>query len=182
MVKLFLALTAFIALLPGENRSVQSTDRFVSPDGMLVALVIPVGKEPGLQSYESRVELRTKEGMPLCSADYSSEDSEHGYGVAKAAWTPDSQFFAYSLQSSGGHRPWHTPIDFYSRRQKKILSLDDALGNAIAYPEFSVSEPDKVTVTVYFDERQVTVRLSELRRGKAREKASPIVRRLTDSW
>jgi hypothetical protein len=84
-------------------------DRFSSPDGKLVAVVIHVGKEAGLGNYDSRVELRTKEGS-LCSKDYSSNDSEHGYAVAKAAWTADSQFFVYSLQSSGGHSLWHTPV------------------------------------------------------------------------
>jgi len=169
---LIAALATFAALFPGGDQFVRKTDRFVSPDGALVAVVIPIGKKPGFEGYESRIELRTKGGTMLCSADYSSEDSDHGYGVAKAAWTPNSQFFVYSLQSSGGHQPWHTPIDFYSRRQRKISSLDSALDDAIADPEFSVSKPDKVTATVYFRERQVTVRLSELLRRNARENAS----------
>jgi hypothetical protein len=146
-------------------------DRFVSPDGKLVALVIHVGKKAGLENYESRVELRTKKTSLLCFADYSSEDSEHGYGVAKAAWTPDSQFFVYSLQSSGGHSPWHTPVEFYNRRRNKILSLDNAVGDGIADPEFSIREPDEITVTLYFSQRQMTFRLSELPPAKPQKKA-----------
>jgi len=135
---LFLLVTVCPVLILSPARSKQEMDRFVSPDGKLVALVIHVGKEAGFENYESRGELRTKKGSLLCPADYSSEDSEHGYGVAKAAWTPDAQFFVYSLQSSGGHSPWHTPVQFYNRRQNKILSLDDVLGDSIAYPEFSI--------------------------------------------
>jgi len=82
---LFLRVTVCPVHTLSPARSKQEMDRFVSPDGELVALVIHVGKEAGFENYESRVELRTKEGSLLCPADYSSEDSEHGYGVAKAA-------------------------------------------------------------------------------------------------
>jgi hypothetical protein len=168
---LFLSVTVSPLLLPSPARAKQEMDRFSSPDGKLVAVVIHVGKEAGLENYESRVELRTKEGSLVCSNDYSSNDSEHGYGVAKAAWTPDSQFFVYSLQSSGGHSPWHTPIQFYNRQQNKILSLDDALGDSIASPEFSLAEPDEIKVTLYFSKRQMTLRLSELPQAKPQKKA-----------
>jgi hypothetical protein len=172
MPRLFLLLTALSALFPQVICGGQKTERFISPDGSMVALVIHVGKEPGFESYESRVEFRNKDGKILCTKNYSSEDSQHGYGVAKAAWTPDSQFFVYSLRSSGGHSPWHTPIQFYNRQQAKILSLDDALENAVSNPEFKISEPDKVTVTVYFDEREITVRLSEISQKKHIENRS----------
>ncbi len=168
---LFLLVTVSLLFLSRPVRAKQEMDRFVSPDGKLVAVVIHVGKEAGLGNYESRVELRTKKASLLRFADYSSQDSEHGWGVAKAAWTPDSQFFVYSLQSSGGHSPWHTPVQFYNRRQNKILSLDDAVGDSIADPEFSIREPDEITVTLYFSQRQITLRLSELPPAKPQKKA-----------
>src|SRR6267143_3303848 len=168
---LFLLVTVSPLLIPSPARAKQEMDRFVSPDGKLVALVIHVGKEVGFENYESRVELRTKEGSLLCTVDYSSKDSEHGYGGAKAAWTPDAQFFVYSLQNSGGHSPWHTPVQFYNRRQNKVLSLDNVLGDSIAYPEFSIREPDEITVTLYFGQRQMTLRLSELAQGNPQKKA-----------
>ena len=139
----------------------RKTDRFVSPDGNIVALIIHVGKKPGFESYESRIELRNRAGKILCGKDYSSEDSEHGYGVAKASWTPDSQFFVYSLENSGGHQPWQTPVDFYSRPQQNIQSLDDAIENAVADAEFKISGLDKVTVTVLRG-REITVRLFKI--------------------
>jgi hypothetical protein len=48
----------------------------------------------------------------LCALDCSSEDSEHGFGIVKAAWTPDNKYFVFSLTSSGGHQSWHFPKHF----------------------------------------------------------------------
>jgi hypothetical protein len=107
--------------------------------------------------------LRTKSGVLLVRRDYSSEDGEHGYGVTKAAWTPDSQFFVYSLENSGGHQAWNSPVRFFSRRSNKILSLDNALHDAVTNPDFALAAPDKVTVELYFSKREVTVSLSSLR-------------------
>ena len=88
--------------------------RYLSPDKSAVGIVFPVGK-PGHERYESRMELRSRSGRLLAEQDYSSVDGEHGYGVKKAVWTPDSNFFVYSLENSGGHSPWHTPVEFYRR-------------------------------------------------------------------
>ena len=113
---------------------------------------------------ESRVELRTKSGKLLAKRDYSSSDGEHGYGVTKAAWTPDSQFFVYSLESSGGHSSWHSPVQFYSRKKNSFASLDDALNDAVMNPQFTVSAPDRVTVELWFSKETRTVALSSLRK------------------
>lgn len=104
------------------------TEEFKSPDGMLVALV-RYTKAPEATS-ESRIEVKTRTGRLLVKRNYSSEDGEHGYGVTKAEWTPDSQFFVYSLESSGGHSAWHSPMQFFSRNDRKITSLDDLLHDA----------------------------------------------------
>lgn len=170
---LSLLMTACLLFFPMHVSSAQKSDRFASPDGEIVAIVVHVGKEQGLEAHESRVEVRTKEGMLLCVANYSSQDGEHGYGIAKAEWTPDSQFFVYSMQSSGGHQPWHAPVEFYDRRQKKIVSLDDALNDNVADPKFSIEKPDRVTVTLYSSMRQVSIKLSKLSLNKSRRKMGP---------
>lgn len=90
--------------------------------------------------------LRT--GKTVLKRDYSSSDPEHGFGVKKALWTPDSQFFLYSLESSGGHSGWHFPIDIFSRRRGRIFRLDDALNDAVTDPDFGVAAPDRITVQV----------------------------------
>jgi len=135
--------------------------QYESPDKSIVALVFPVSKQ-GYESYESRVELLSKSGRLLAQHDYSSADGEHGYGVAKAAWTPDSNFFVYSLESSGGHQPWHSSVNYYSRAQNRFRSLDDALHDAVANPQFSISTPDRVAVELWFSKTTRTVSLSAL--------------------
>ncbi len=138
------------------------TENFKSPDGMLVAVVR--SKHALEATDESRIELRTPAGIVSAKRDYTSEDGEHGYGVTKAAWTPDSQFFVYSLESSGGHQAWNSPVWFFSRKENKFLSLDHALNDAVSNPEFHISAPDRVTVELYFSKQTRTVALHRLRR------------------
>jgi len=94
--------------------------------------------------------------------NYASADGEHGYGVAKAAWTPDSQFFVYSLESSGGHSAWLSFVQFFARKQSKFVSLDDHLNDAIMNPDFSVSAPDRVKVELWFSKQTKSVALGDL--------------------
>jgi hypothetical protein len=135
--------------------------RYESPNKAVIAVIFPVGK-PGNKSYESRVELRSNSGKVLAQRDYDSADGQHGYYVQKAAWTPDSKFFVYSMESSGGHQPWHSPVEFYSRSHDKIFSLDDALHDAVTNPQFLVTAPDRVTVELWFSKTTRTVSLSAL--------------------
>jgi len=74
------------------------------------AVILPVGKQSSGKDSESRIELYSPQNQMLCALDYSSDDGEHGFGVVKAAWTPDNNYFVFSLTSSGGHQPWHTLI------------------------------------------------------------------------
>jgi hypothetical protein len=136
------------------------TQTLKSPDSTIIAEV-NFAKKPEATA-ESRVVLRAKNGTVLAQRDYSSEDGEHGYGVTNAAWTPDSQFYVYSLQSSGGHSPWHSPVQVFCRADNKIRSLDDALNDAVMSPEFVISAPDRVTVDLYFSKQTKTVGLHQL--------------------
>ena len=112
-----------------------------SPDGTLRALVIALPNAPyGLG--ESRVEIRNRKHTLLFTHSFGSDDGEHGDGVAEAAWTPDSQFFAFSVMSSGGHQAWHSPTFFVSRRDNIMRSLDDYVGS-ITDPQFKVAAPGR---------------------------------------
>src|SRR5258708_29669636 len=99
--------------------------QYTAPDGGVRVVVVPVSKEAGRSEYESRIEFKSSEGKIACALDYSSEDNEHGFGVVKAEWTPDSQYFVFSLTSSGGHQAWHAPTQFLSRKDGKIRTLDN---------------------------------------------------------
>jgi hypothetical protein len=77
---------------------------YPSPDGALRALVFPADISlDATPDMESRVVLRTSKGNTLTSKSHSSPRGMDGYYVVTAKWSPDSQFFVYSLSSSGGH-------------------------------------------------------------------------------
>jgi len=150
------------ALLCGGQKQTNSTqtEKFPSPDGTIIAFVRST-KAPEA-TKESRIELRSQDGRVLASRNYASKDGEHGHGVTKAAWTPDSQFFVYSLESSGGHQAWHTPVQFFSRSKNRIVSLDDTLEDAVTNPQVLVSAPDSVTVELMSMRQTKTVSLHDL--------------------
>jgi hypothetical protein len=122
----------------------QEVKRYVSPDESSVAFVSAVGK----LGSESRVRVASKNGKSFCHEEYSSEDGTHGYSVTKAAWTPDSQFFVYSLESSGGHSVMVIPTLFCSVARKKIFDLGDLVDDNVMFPDFSLSAPDQITVNL----------------------------------
>jgi hypothetical protein len=139
-----LLLILFALSLPVHGFA-DETRKYVSPDGKLHALVVPVGKA-GDGSRESRVMVRNSAGKNLLSRSFGSKDGEHRYIVYHADWTADSQFFVFSVGSSGGHQPWHSPIYFYCRSDSRLRLLDDYLG-AITDSNFTLSAPDTIHAT-----------------------------------
>jgi hypothetical protein len=117
-----------------------------SPDHQLRACVIEVGKFPPPLN-ESRVDIRDTSGKLVASRNFGSPKGDQGRSVVHSAWTPDSSFFVFSTQSSGGHSPWHWNTYFYSRKQNKFALLDDTIG-AVIKPNFKVKAPDIVEATV----------------------------------
>jgi len=143
-VVLFSTSTAFVVAKDGRE--------YKGKDGTRV-VILPIRKwtrEPAYKSYESRLEFYSPRQELLCALDYSSEDSEHGFGIVKAAWTPDSNYFVFSLTSSGGHQAWHAPTFFYGVRDSEIHSLDsyvDAAG--ISKGDFTLKSPNIVLTEVW---------------------------------
>ena len=149
-------------LCGGQKQSVAShSEKYTSFDGAQIAVVR--SQHVSEATDESRIEVRSNSGAISVKRDYSSPDGEHGYGVTKAAWTPDSQYFVYSLESSGGHQAWHTPVWVFSRKDSKFFSLDRALRDAVSNPQFLVSAPDQITVELYFSKQTRTVALRQLK-------------------
>jgi len=135
----------------------KGNSEYKNRDGMRV-VVIPVGKPSGRETYESKLEFLTPDDKLLCSLDYSSEDGDHGFGVVKAAWTPDGHYFVFSITSSGGHQGWHFPTHFYNTQDSKIYSLDDYIeGSGISKGEFTLKAPNAVFTEVQREE-EVPVR------------------------
>jgi hypothetical protein len=125
------------------KQDVKQVHEYRSPDGKYLAVVIPYPKAPH-GSGESKIEIHSKDVI-VSSASYSSEDGEHGFGVERAAWSPDSKFFVYSMSSSGGHQSWHFPTYFISVNDFKTRYLDDCVGS-ITQPEIAFTPPDIVQV------------------------------------
>jgi hypothetical protein len=135
--------------------------RYTAPDGGMRVMVVPVSKEAGRSEYESRIEFKSIDGKIACAIDYSSEDSEHGFGVVKAEWTPDSQYFVFSLTSSGGHQAWHAPTQFLSRKDGKIRTLDDYTeGTGISNADFRLIAPNTIKTEVWKNQKAVPVTLT----------------------
>ena len=151
-------------------------ERFLSPDGTIIALVRSTKAREA--TIESRIELWSQRGRVLAGRSYVSPDGEHGYGITRAVWTPDSQFFVYSLESSGGHQAWHTPVRFFSRSTNEIFSLDNALKDSVIDPQFVVSAPDSITVKLQATQAK-TVSLHQITR-KLHRTVKGLPRYMTD--
>jgi len=124
---------------------------YPSPDGALRALVFPVDVSlHATPDMESRVVIRASKGDTLTSKDYSSPRGANGYYVVNAKWSPDSQFFIYSLSSSGGHSPWSYPMAVYARAKNVIAKFSDMInGNPTVSGDFSFSGPHTVVASTW---------------------------------
>jgi len=140
----------------------QDKREFVSPDKSTKIVVIDFKHEGA--SQESSIRIVNIRGTVLFDTSFTSEDGEHGSGVDQTAWTTNSQFFVFSLASSGGHQSWHYPTFAYSVSKNRLISLDAVLGPVTS--EFRLIQPDSL-VTVGFttnidEEVEFHLRLSSL--------------------
>jgi len=141
---------------------------YTSPDKKLKAQVFPADTSLNdTPDMESRVEIHSSAGAMAASKDYSSPGGANGYYVFNAKWSPDSQYFAFSMMSSGGHSPWSFPISVYSVKKKQFAQFSDMInGQPTLSGQFTITAPhslnastwtkpgdldDKVPVTVDLD-------------------------------
>src|SRR5258708_12045630 len=124
---------------------------FVSPDKTMRAVVVLADVSlDTTPDMESRVVIRSSDGDTLTSKDHSSPRGMNGYYVYRAKWSPDSQFFVYSLVSSGGHSPWQFPIMVYSRKANAIAKFSDMIdGKPTLSGDFNFAGPHTVTATTW---------------------------------
>jgi len=147
---LTVALIVLQILLPQILRS-RAAREYRSKEGRRV-LVADFAKPEA--TIESKIEFYTADNRMLCALDYSSEDGEHGFGVVKAAWTPDQEYFVFSLTSSGGHQAWHAPTLFYSVKDDAIRALDSYVDGGISKANFILKAPNTVLTEVSRGESQ----------------------------
>lgn len=145
MMRRIISISFLILIIFSNFAYAKEEKEYLSPDGKYRVFVIPL-PTTSRGVGESEIVIKTKDGKILCSKSYGSEDGDHGYVVEKAAWTPDSNFFVYSMSSSGGHQPWHYPTDFISITDAKVYSLDDLVKN-ITNPNFKIVAPDIIMIS-----------------------------------
>jgi hypothetical protein len=115
---------------PASSCQTVTPQIYASPDAALRALVFPADTSlHATPDMESRVVVQTSAGKPLAAKDYSSPSGANGYYVVAAKWSPDSQFFVYSMSSSGGHSPWSFPMWVYGRQKNLIADFNAMIGN-----------------------------------------------------
>ena len=124
---------------------------FVSPDKATHALVYPTDITLyATPDMESRVVFRSSDGTTVTSQDYSSPRGANGYYVFHGQWSPDSQYFVFSLSSSGGHSPWSFPIKVYSVKRKLIGNFSDMIGgNPTVSGQFQFSGPHTLVASTW---------------------------------
>jgi hypothetical protein len=156
----------------------QAPHQYTSPDGKTVAIVNPVA---GTKTNESEVRIYEVAGVFSTSRlnqSFASTDGEHGLVIVRSAWSPNSDYFVFSGESSGGHQPWHSPMFAYSRRTNALYELDTCVsGIAVVAPDFELSSPQFARVTV--DDLSVGVGLAEKPRSETYDLAA-VERRCRD--
>ena len=139
----YLSVAFLTPLLLAQTKS-STTKRVFRTESGSRAVILPVGK-----TGESVVDFFSSGGGKSCSADYSSADGSHGFVVAKAGWSPDAQYFVFSMGSSGGHSVMNAPTQFFSLKDKSLCSLDSYVGGfGIGSGDFRLSPPNSVEVRV----------------------------------
>jgi len=139
---------------PAESCQGLKPTAYKSPDGKLTVLIFPADQSlNATPDMESRVEIRDADGHTILSKDYSSPRGANGYYMAQAQWTSDSQFFVYSLSSSGGHSPWQSPIELYARERNMFVKFSDLIdGNPTLTDKFQLVGPHTVVATTWRDQ------------------------------
>jgi hypothetical protein len=161
----------FVTLLgvaPGLVRG-QQPQSYKSPDGILRVVITPVSKS----CPEDRLLIRKRDGALFYRKDFSSSDCEHGFSIARGEWSPDSQFFVFNVESTGGHQPGHRPVYFYSRSENKLYRLENYVGYIVAQ-DFTLEAPhiiktEKQKIPGEMEGVPIKVNLSQILRRKGRD-------------
>jgi hypothetical protein len=120
--------------------SLAAADEISAPNGKAVAVV----KTVSATDCEAMIEIIAPDRHVLVKSDFRSKDHESGDCIGQAQWTPDSRFFVFSVEDSGGHQPWHTPIMFVDLAAKKVMELEKFIQDPITYQAFTLAAPDRI--------------------------------------
>lgn len=128
---------AILAALIGNSAAAEDVS---APNGKVVARL----ETASASDCEVVIEILGADHHLLAKSDFRSSDHQNGECIGQAQWTPDSRFFVFSLENSGGHQPWHTPIMFFDVAAKKLLELEKFVPDPITYRAFTLIAPDRI--------------------------------------
>jgi hypothetical protein len=95
--------------------------------------------------------------FPVDVSLYATPDMESRV-VIRGQWilcrqrkmAPDSQFFVYSMSSSGGHSPWSFPMMVYSRQKNRIAGFSDMIhGGPTVSADFHFAGPHTLIASTW---------------------------------
>ena len=159
---------ALFGVAPGFVTA-QGLQSYKSPDGGLRVVITPVSKS----CPEDRLVIRKRNGALFYRKDFSSSDCEHGDNIVRGEWSPDSQFFVFNVESTGGHQPGHRPVFFYSRNENKLYRLENYIGYIVAQ-DFTLEAPhiiktEKQKIIGGMEGVTIKVNLSQIFRRNGRD-------------
>ena len=147
--------------------------RYLSPDKSAEAFILGVPYANQSDEWtESILVFRDYITKSITSKDLTSGDSEHGLFFVSGKWTPDSNYFIATSNSSGGHSPWQFRTFIYDRKANSVIWLTDYTP-AIVSPDFAVKSPDILHIKVKDDTlpeptdgKYIDIKLSEALKQK----------------
>ena len=133
-----------------------------APNRSLRAVIYPADISlDATPDMESRVVIRTQRGDTVLSKDHSSPRGANGHYVHRGVWSPDSQYFVYSLVSSGGHSPWSFPMWVFSAKRGQFARFSDMIGNRPTLSgDFSFAGAHALTATTWPRDGDIEHRLA----------------------
>ncbi len=133
-----------------------------APNRSLRAVIYPADISlDATPDMESRVVIRTQRGETVLSKDHSSPRGANGYYVYRGNWSPDSQYFVYSLVSSGGHSPWSFPIVVFSARRGQFAPFSEMIaGRPTLSGDFTFSGAHALTAMTWLRDGDIEHKLS----------------------
>ena len=139
-MRLYFAVMMVICIWTHSVFATDISKAIPAPNGQATAIISGTSKT----DCEFALEILSADRRLLIHEDFHSEDREHGSCLGMAQWTSDSQFFVFSVQSSGGHQSWHTPIMFFDLKMARLLALEQFVSDPVTDINFVLTEPDQI--------------------------------------
>ena len=146
------AICAVLFCINGVAFALDQKNRYLSPDGEAESIILSVPFKATSPNWtESAIYFRDYSAEKFIFRNFASGDGEHGLFFVSGKWTPDSNYFIFTANSSGGHSPWRLRTYVYRRIQNDLLPLDEDYIEPVVSPDFSALPPHSLKIKVMDD-------------------------------